>query len=113
MAYWPRAPGGTSNGEEDAEGVEVLHRFFASYHACGPQDNAGKDPRISMERDIGFLKAGNLYNYHECWNWCRRNMPGPSLKHRHDGTWGCNGEFIWCVSLGVDLLLTQNLHCNN
>ena len=64
MAYWPHAPGGTSNGEEDAEGVEVLHRFFASYHACGPQDNAGKDPRISMERDIGFLKSKQFREIH-------------------------------------------------
>lgn len=48
-----------------------------------------------MERDIGFRKAGNLYNYRRCFDWCTENMPHPSLGHTHEGTWGANGEFIW------------------
>ena len=58
MAYWPREKpeGGIlpAAGEEDAESCEIFHFFFPSHHACGPQDNAGKDPRIGMERDIGY-----------------------------------------------------------
>ena len=73
----------------------IHHHFFPSHHACGPQDNAGKDPRIAMEREIGFGNAANLYNYHECWKWCEANMAEPSRLHDHSGTWGCNGAYIW------------------
>lgn len=40
MAYWPHPKNASpARGEEDAEGIDIFHRFFASYHACGPQDN--------------------------------------------------------------------------
>lgn len=98
QAHWPQPSVPKKEqrpGEEDCCGMEILHRTFPSHHACGPQDNAGKDPRIGMERDIGFSRASNIYDYHQCLEWCKSNMREPSKHHRHDGTWGCNGEFVW------------------
>jgi len=84
MAAWPKE-----------RGVKIIQNFFVEYHACGPQDNAGKGPRIAMEQAIGFGNAPNLYNYHECYKWCCRYLPHPSISHAHTGTWGCNGEYVW------------------
>ena len=98
QAHWPQPPvskPNQKNGKEDCAGIEILHRTFPSHHACGPQDNAGKDPRIAMERSIGFAQSTNIYNYHECLSWCERNMKTPSERHSHEGTWGCNGKFVW------------------
>lgn len=98
QAHWPQSPVPKSqqkNGKEDCAGIEILHRTFPSHHACGPQDNAGKDPRIAMERSIGFAQSTNIYNYHECLKWCEKNMRTPSERHSHEGTWGCNGKFVW------------------
>lgn len=42
-----------------------------------------------------------MYNYHECYKWCRENLPRPSVTHAHTGTWGCNGEYVWwCYANG-------------
>ena len=95
--HWPQPPvskPNQKNREEDCAGIEILYRAFPSHHACGPQDNAGKDPRIAMERSIGFAQSTNIYNYHECLSWCERNMKTPSERHSHEGTWGCNGKFV-------------------
>jgi|AntAceMinimDraft_11_1070367.scaffolds.fasta_scaffold36753_3 hypothetical protein len=52
-------------GYEDAEGINIVHCFFESYHASGVQDSVGKDARLAMIRDIGF-KLISIYDYHEC-----------------------------------------------
>ena len=86
--HWPQPPvskPNQKNREEDCAGIEILHRTFPGHHACGPQDNAGKDPRIAMERSIGFARSINVYSYHECLNWCERNMKTPSERHSHKG----------------------------
>eukprot|EP00617_Octactis_speculum_P017567 CAMPEP_0185746134 /NCGR_PEP_ID=MMETSP1174-20130828/4570_1 /TAXON_ID=35687 /ORGANISM="Dictyocha speculum, Strain CCMP1381" /LENGTH=693 /DNA_ID=CAMNT_0028420557 /DNA_START=187 /DNA_END=2269 /DNA_ORIENTATION=+ len=54
MATWPAE-----------KGCVLLHNFFVEYHGAGPQDNAGKGPRVAMERAIGFGQANSLYNYYD------------------------------------------------
>jgi hypothetical protein len=55
-------------GFEYAQGIEIIHCRFQAYHASGCQDNAGKEPRIAMIREIGF-RARSLYDYHDCLVW--------------------------------------------
>ena len=59
------------------------------------QDNAGKDPRRAMDRAILHDKAELIYDYHRCFQWCDANMGRPSDMHNHEGTWACNGEYMW------------------
>ena len=58
-------PGQVPPGYEDAEGINVVHTFFESYHASGVQDSVGKDARLAMIRCIGF-KQESIYDYHAC-----------------------------------------------
>lgn len=41
MSYWPKekpaSPPAQPNGFEDAEGIEIIHCFFVSYHGSGVQ----------------------------------------------------------------------------
>mmetsp|Transcript_52916 Transcript_52916/g.67853 ORF Transcript_52916/g.67853 Transcript_52916/m.67853 type:complete len:293 (-) Transcript_52916:38-916(-) len=107
MAFWPRtklANEVQKPGWEDAEGVEIIHCFFESYHASGVQDSAGKDPRIAMTRAIGF-KAESLYNYHECKVWCDTHMQAPikKKKAKPGAHFIASGDYLWyALSDGFD-----------
>ena len=93
MVDWPNA------GDM---GLEIWHSFFVSHHGPGPQDNAGKDPRMAMDRHVVHEKKGNVatsevdaYSYSACLRWCREHMTKPSEDNAHRGTFGCNGNYYW------------------
>ena len=101
MVEWPNPRGRPGDGA--GMGVEIWHNFFASHHASGPQDNAGKDPRRAMDLAIIHNKTETIYSYWKCLRWCASNMSAPSADHKHAGTFGCNGEYIWkAYSDGTD-----------
>jgi hypothetical protein len=104
----------------------MWHDFPASHHYSGPHDNAGKTPRIRMQNDTKFdrvrqtttinlllfcphmclsLSQVGIYNYHQCFEYCRKYMSKPSKKQEDvRGTWGCNGRHFWLAfSNGIDL----------
>ena len=94
MVDWP-IPSGTQGESGTGMGVEIWHNFFASHHASGPQDNAGKDPRRAMDAAIIHEKEKTIYSYTACLRWCLAHMARPSADHSHRGTFGCNGVYVW------------------
>ena len=54
--------------------VLQIHDFPASHHYSGPHDNAGKAPRTRMRRAEAF-ETDRITDYHECYEFCIKNMP--------------------------------------
>ena len=71
-------------------GIHQWHNFPASHHFAGPHDNAGKVPRIKMKSEEAADRH-RIYNYHLCYEFCKKHMAEPCDDKEHIGTWGCNG----------------------
>ena len=82
-------------------GVEVIHSFFASHHASGVQDSAGKDARLAMIREIGFVKE-SIYDYHQCYIWSTLNMGQPKKPKDKARDWSPSAYFWFAFSDGSD-----------
>jgi hypothetical protein len=85
------------------QGLEMYQDFACAHHGEGPVDSFSKKTRAGMDADVAFGKF-QRYSYEHCFDWCIKNMQKPDNKHKHGGTYGANGKYMYrAYSEGSDV----------
>ena len=107
---WPKSVG--AGGMQ----LQVCHYMYESHHASGPQDNAGKDPRRTMDAAIQHEKSVTIHDYHRCMEWTTKHMARPQALSTHTtvrgvatgNTFGAPSQTGWTrIKLSTPTLATQ------